>query len=528
LRTSFVVLCLFYTTLVTLTFPASAGRILMTPPQFESLVFMEVSVGKELIRRGHEVYIVLGSPYPKPEAILKTGMQILSYRIPSDVQYGISPEMERTIADITFKRPENLAQHYSKGIAPLFNYYCEFMMTDQKFLSQVRKHHFDVAVAVTFPLSACSLILPHYLGIPCVTIAVGMFPVPWDYGIPALPSFSELPVLKAGTVELPDLATFRGRFASTITFLGKHFIATPLMWGNTSLLERFADSDVTSWVDLLRKSVLFLDENDHHLETALPLMPHVVSIAGLTISPAKPLEGSLEQIFSESGENGIIIASFGSTASYMPSEVTKKFFDGFSRLKQTVVARFTVSDGVQVPKNVKLMSWLPQNDILGDNRTRLFITHCGSKSQYEALYHGVPMLGFPLFSEQAWNCERVRRKGFALSMDILNFSVTELHDSIRELLDNPVYSRTVKKMSQIFRDQPMTGCEKAAFWIEHVMKYGGDHLRSLTLSMPLYQFLMLDVLAVIVGVLLALLFFSVCLLRFVWMRCRKTDKPKAD
>ena len=38
--------------------------------------------------------------------------------------------------------------------------------------------------------------------------------------------------------------------------------------------------------------------------------------------------------------------------------------------------------------NVKIVSWLPQNDLLAHANCKLFVTHCGSNSMYESVYHG--------------------------------------------------------------------------------------------------------------------------------------------
>jgi UDP:flavonoid glycosyltransferase YjiC (YdhE family) len=46
-------------------------------------------------------------------------------------------------------------------------------------------------------------------------------------------------------------------------------------------------------------------------------------------------------------------------------------------------------------ENVLFLPWLPQNDLLGHPKTKLFITHCGKNGIFEALYHGIPMIGFP-------------------------------------------------------------------------------------------------------------------------------------
>ncbi len=81
------------------------------------------------------------------------------------------------------------------------------------------------------------------------------------------------------------------------------------------------------------------------------------------------------------------------------------------------------------PDNVKLVKWLPQQDILGEsieaiqnqvhrngsdnvvfallghNNTKLFITHGGLMSTEEAIYHGVPIVVMPGFRDQVcWKC----------------------------------------------------------------------------------------------------------------------------
>jgi hypothetical protein len=143
-------------------------------------------------------------------------------------------------------------------------------------------------------------------------------------------------------------------------------------------------------------------------------------------------------------------------------------------------------------------SWLPQNDILGNPRTRLFITHCGSNSQYEALYHGVPMLGIPMFAEQGWNCMRAKNKGIGLCLDLQQFTADELYDTVQELINNFTYRTNVRRLSDIWRDEPLAGIEKAGFWINHVIKYGSSHMRPPSAAdQALHQFLMFDAAGII-------------------------------
>ena len=38
---------------------------------------------------------------------------------------------------------------------------------------------------------------------------------------------------------------------------------------------------------------------------------------------------------------------------------------------------------LKVGSNTKVVSWVPQNDVLGHPRTRAFLSHCGANSLYE-------------------------------------------------------------------------------------------------------------------------------------------------
>jgi UDP:flavonoid glycosyltransferase YjiC (YdhE family) len=132
--------------------------------------------------------------------------------------------------------------------------------------------------------------------------------------------------------------------------------------------------------------------------------------------------------FVEGARNGVIVVSFGSMIPSFPKVFVEKFFDAFRRLDADgyrVIWRLKNNDGVPVPENVLTMSWLPQNDLLGHPATKLFITHCGNNGQYEAIYNGVPMIGFPLLGDQEHNGKRLEYKGYGVTMNIFQFTADE-------------------------------------------------------------------------------------------------------
>ena len=106
-------------------------------------------------------------------------------------------------------------------------------------------------------------------------------------------------------------------------------------------------------------------------------------------------------------------------------------------------------------------------------------------------------------------------------MNIHDFTVEQLIDNISEMVNNCKYADAARKLSAIVRDEPMSGREKAAHWIEHVIKFGGEHLRSSALDMPLYQFLMLDVMALMFALLYVVVRLLGSALRLLWRKLRR-------
>ena len=99
------------------------------------------------------------------------------------------------------------------------------------------------------------------------------------------------------------------------------------------------------------------------------------------------------------------------------------------------------------PSNIKTVDWIPQKDLLGHARTRLFLSHVGHNSMYEAAYHGVPVIGFPMWSDQPENARQITQAGMGLWVDINTVSEDELHTCISRVLSEPRYVIDPKNMN---------------------------------------------------------------------------------
>ena len=74
--------------------------------------------------------------------------------------------------------------------------------------------------------------------------------------------------------------------------------------------------------------------------------------------------------FIESADKGVVLFSLGCTgfsAKDFPAEVTDAFISAFGRLEQKVIMRFDPKFLPNVPDNVMVSNWVPQQDILGLN-----------------------------------------------------------------------------------------------------------------------------------------------------------------
>ena len=358
-------------------------------------------------------------------------------------------------------------------------------------------------------------LVPHRLRIPWITYTDAVDPL--TVRVPWFPSFVPIVILP-----LSDQMSFIERLKNAAHWFGFSFIL-PLKFPppEQEVLDKYRRYGYFSSLDeLASKTVLWLVTEGNVFDYPRPMMPNMVEIGGLTV---KRTTGKLPpdiKSFIDGAKKGVVLVTFGSIASHFPVHMVETFALAFERLDgYRVMWRLDNVDNVTLADNVMIRQWLPQNDILAHPSVKLFITHCGSNGQYEALYHAVPMLGFPMLGDQHHNARRLDHKGFGLSMNLHDFTADQLLNNINTILQDNSYKERITKASKIFRSQVQSPVERATFWIEHVCRFGGDHLRSAGNDLPLYSYLMLDVLAFIIITLHIVIYLLCKLLKLIVNKC---------
>ncbi|XP_045618502.2 UDP-glycosyltransferase UGT5 isoform X1 [Procambarus clarkii] len=263
-----------------------------------------------------------------------------------------------------------------------------------------------------------------------------------------------------------------------------------------------------------------------------PYVPTVVHAGGIHCRPAQPLPLDLEQWVAASGDAGFIFFSLGSSVkgSTMPDKYRRVLVEVFASLEQRILWKWDEDTMEDLPSNVRLAKWLPQQDILGDPRLRLFITHGGLLSTQEATYHAIPILGIPVFVDQHHNMRQAQNEGWGRSLAWDDLTYDLLRQNIFHVMDDTRMREEAERRAAVMRDQPMSPGDWVVYWVEYVIRHrGAPHLRSPFITMPWYEVYNVDVWVVVVMVVTLATYLSLrAVLALITCCCSSTTKPKQE
>ena len=205
-----------------------------------------------------------------------------------------------------------------------------------------------------------------------------------------------------------------------------------------------------------------------------------------------------------------------------PDEVLTRFLRVFSQLQYDVIVKHDKQIDINIPENVHILQRIPQNDILAHPKLKLFISDCGFYSVMEAIYNGVPVIGFPMIMvDQYSNAAFVKSRRYGKVMDISSFTESDLMENINDVISDKTFSDALYEIGHKIRDMQQNNISNPIFWINHVIKYGDRHLRTEAYNMPIYQYLMLDVIGLLIFFAVSICiviypFLKVCLRAYRW------------
>ncbi|CAH1402292.1 unnamed protein product [Nezara viridula] len=251
-------------------------------------------------------------------------------------------------------------------------------------------------------------------------------------------------------------------------------------------------------LNMFKNLSLVLLDNHMAITYPRPYLPNIVEIGGLTIKGGDKLNEEWEKYLNESVD-GVIYFSWGShykTENMRPHELTA-FMSAFGKLKQRVLMKVDEDTMPGKPDNVRLAKWVPQASILGHPNVRAFVSHGGLHGILEGTYHGVPIVGTPLFADQKSNVRFCEQAGYCIYIDLDTVNEEILLGAINKIMTNSSYKENALRRSKIMKDRPLSVMDNAVYWVEYVLRHrGAPHLRSAAVELSWYQYLLLDVMVV--------------------------------
>ncbi|XP_062715307.1 UDP-glucosyltransferase 2 isoform X2 [Aedes albopictus] len=281
-----------------------------------------------------------------------------------------------------------------------------------------------------------------------------------------------------------------------------HLTIQPVYVASMTLLQaivrRHLGADIPHVWDLAR-NVSFILQNGHATVTyPRPLLPNIAEIACIHCKPAGPLPKDLEDFIAGAGESGFIYVSMGSSvkAANMPDHLRKLLIQTFSRLPYRVLWKYEANSSMltDLPPNVRLGRWLPQQDILGHRKLRAFVTHGGLLSMFETVYHGVPVVTMPVFCDHDANAAKAETDGYALQLDLETLTTEKLVRGIHRVIHDPKFRNEAKRRQTLLKDTRTTPLETAVYWTEYVLRHNGAyHLQTPARNLSFFAYYGLDV-----------------------------------
>ena len=332
-------------------------NILLIPVSGRSHFYCVAAIGRELMRRGHDVTMIIGDNF-KVCKELDAGMTIERYYCADDEPCVDNDEQLANLTKL-YMGERSSANDMIRLLSPIVERNSRrLLVNNEPMLERLTKVGFDIAVV--------------------------------------------------------DGLMFVERLVNAATFLSFHFVKL-VPEPREEILDgyrRFGLFDSTN--DLVARSLLWLSSKDDYPK---PSMPNIIDVGGLTAGPVRGTLTSNLKLFTSDAKDGVNLVTLGSMTANTPLSIAEKFLSAFRRLSDfKIIWRFSRAEhNLAIPDNVFASKRLPQNDILADSKVKLFITHCGTNGQFESTYHGVPMLGFPLPVDQSYNAARPKSKASASS-----------------------------------------------------------------------------------------------------------------
>ena len=321
---------------------------------------MYVKIGRELTQRGYKYTLLV--PVWQENDLRKSlsGLAVKSYDTTitgEDLEKVILKEAEGKL---------NISERNDFWKAT-----CESLLKNRDVLKSLG--HVDLVVCdIT---SICCAIVADFLKVNRVDLAPIGFVDPYVSFIHNFPS--PVAYVPHGTVKLPKRLSFVDRLQNLLLYcLGyvmHEFVFMPPfedLWRT-----HVNDSQFSSLDEVFRATGLLLIPNDFALDFPRPFGAHVKVVGPILPDPPKALPTETENFITQGNPKDLVVVSFGTVISNFNPDFVETIASGLAQVPAKVIWKFKGELPRNVSKNIRIVPWMQQNDLLGNKATEVFFTH---------------------------------------------------------------------------------------------------------------------------------------------------------
>ncbi|CAJ0580204.1 unnamed protein product, partial [Mesorhabditis spiculigera] len=517
---------------------ADSLKILMFNPGFghSHMRFMG-GIADILIEAGHEITEIRSTldTTARWQGISKSQEILL---------YPVHPEVEEMMADMHSGREGGfMSQIWTQVMSPAkmskmavnmtkaFAKACEHVVFETDLLQTLKGRHFDLGISESF--DDCGHGIFEVLGIKTVITTSSSNLMEHQailIGVPRVPSY--VPGALADTSE--KMTITQRAFNAIGSYFGAKMFLT-LLDGQTEVFRKHMGPDFTDLRELISRSAVVFTNTQPYIDFPKPTIYKVIDIGGIHIKDTsnQRLDEEWNKILNKKKKT--VLISFGSVAKSfaMPVSYKKSIIEVVKGMPDVQFIWKYEKDDLntwELPENLYLSKWTPQNALLADPRLSLFVTHGGLASTMEIAYSGTPALVVPLFADQSRNAQVLMRQGVAekiLKFDLEN--TQKLSEVIKGMLADASYKQKAQPLSAMLKNTPFRPKDLLLKNLEFVAKFGSlPQLDPYGRQLSFIQYYLLDVFAAFVLAAISVLVIAFFVLRFLFRLCFQKSKPKRD
>ncbi|CAD5121920.1 DgyrCDS10384 [Dimorphilus gyrociliatus] len=365
------------------------AKVALVPMSLGSHILFFARFGEALVKEGHEVHMILSSTVKIPGGDSTSNIIWKRFEISNHTTSLNSKRASQVHVNVAL---DNSTFGFIWSMLPIADLYkeavageCEQLLNNSQNWKIMEDEHYDFIV-LDYIYPVCHIVIPFKLNIP-----FGFLSIPsstMNFRVPSLPSFVPSRVLPT---DLP--MTFKYRLMNFL-LEGYARLMASFVFPSTYLDKYYENTRGLTVMNAMSEASIWFFLEEQLVNTPQPRMPNTVDVGEVVIQEIKPLDKEWS-LRIDSINRPIVIVSLGSFCNFIPEHLEAEFCKAFSAMKQFFFIWKVGELGLCEEENVYTSKWIPQKELLSNNKVKVFVTHAGLNSIIETSYYRVPVANAP-------------------------------------------------------------------------------------------------------------------------------------